>query len=195
MPLANPRMIYKVILAGDGGTGKSTFLRTKLTGRFTPAQRITIGIDFDCYVVDQIAEPLSLLIFDLGGQKHFQFIHKAFILGGKAGIIFYDLTRPDTLQTLPHWVNLLQTEYPSIPILVCGTKRDLVESSVTRSLARQYNEIRKKLPPTANIIDHYQISCTIPDQCEEVFDQIQILAQKWRTTLDERTESGVPAER
>ena len=69
-----PRPIYKIVIAGDGGVGKSTLLKTRVNRSYTPVDKITIGVDFGCYASQAADDSMTLLAFDLGGQEHFHFI-------------------------------------------------------------------------------------------------------------------------
>lgn len=180
----NPHLIYKIILAGDGNCGKTTLLRSKLAKQFVPVEKITIGIDFDCYkIINYQEEDVDLLAYDLGGQKHFQFIHSAFISGAKAAIVFYDLTRASTVENLPHWINLVQTEYPSIPIVLAGSKRDLVDRETMDEFNQKIQEVIQQLPPHTNIVDHVMYSAYSLGECNQVFAEIQNLAVSWKNQM------------
>ena len=65
------KQCYKIILAGDGGTGKSTLLNTKMNGKFTGSPKITIGVEFITleYHIDGI--DYTLMVWDLGGENVF----------------------------------------------------------------------------------------------------------------------------
>ena len=186
-----PRPIYKIILCGEGGVGKSTLLRSKVNEKYTPVEQLTIGIDFDCYAFEAKDNSMTLLAFDLGGQEHFQFIHKAFIGGAKAGIIVYDLTKFRTFLKIPHWIELLQSEYPSIPILIVGSKKDIVDEETLIHAQKEWKIMKNDLPDTVNIIGHYQISSKNPDETKQVFRKIQDLAMTWKQRLEESSQIGI----
>ncbi len=185
--------VYKTILAGDGGVGKTSLLKTKLAGKFTPEEKLTIGIDFDCYNLKSKPEDVSILVYDLGGQERFQFIHKAFILGAKAAIVLYDLSRISTLYHIPSWISLLQTEYPSIPILIVGSKKDLVDADMLEMSLKEWNVLKETLPKSANIINHLMISAKNKNECDEVFDEIQKIAIKLKEQANAKNSAGISA--
>lgn len=180
----NPRLIYKIVLAGDSKVGKTTLLRSKIAKEFVPVEKITIGIDFDCYqILNYVDEDVDLLCYDLGAQKRFQFIHPAFISGTKAAVVLYDLTRPETVDNLPYWINLLQKEYDSIPIVIAGSKKDLVDRETMDAVNKQIEDILNKLPPQTNIVDHVMYSAHSVGECNQVFSEIQKLAVTWKNKM------------
>ncbi len=180
----NPNLIYKIIIAGDGGSGKTTLLRSKLAKKFTPVADITIGIDFDCYkITNYEEEDVDLLAFDLGGQEHFRFIHKAFTSGSKAAIIMYDLTRMTTVRSIPHWIALAQSKYPSIPIVLAGAKRDMVDRETMVEFDNEIQRLIRDLPHETNLIDHVMFTSHSLGEVNQVFAEIQKLAVSWKNQI------------
>jgi len=189
----NNKTVYKIIISGDGGVGKSTMIHSMLTRDYFPASGITIGVDISIHREATVAlneidtpytlsesEMLSLLLFDLGGQEQFHFIHKAFIIGAKAAVIVYDLTKAETFGNISRWIDLFETEYPSIPIFIVGTKRDLVSDEVVKSFTAQWEEMRKTFGPNINIVDHFTFSSKVHADRDELFTQLWQLAQAWQ---------------
>jgi small GTP-binding protein len=161
----------KIVLGGEGGTGKTTLLKTKNTGNFDYSSDITIGIDFGCLNVRWRNENIPLLIYDLGGQKRFQFLHDSYITGTKAGIILYDLTRKKTFDAIGNWLNLFYHEDPEIPLFIIGSKHDLVEEEILY----QYHSYWKKVYPKLskyNVISHSFISSKSAFGIDEIFLKI-----------------------
>ena len=93
----------KIVIAGDGGTGKSTLIAAKNTGEFNYASNITIGVDFACLNLEFNNEVFPFLIYDLGVQQRFQFLHDTYITGSKGAIVMYDLTRRKTFENIRKW--------------------------------------------------------------------------------------------
>ena len=185
-----PRPIYKIIICGEGGVGKSTMLHSKVNEEYSPEDQITIGVDFDCYAFDAKDDSMTLLAFDLGGQEHFHFIHQAFIGGAKAGIIVYDLTKFRTFLSIPKWIKLLQSEYPSIPILIIGSKKDIVDEPTLEHAREEWKIMAKDLNESVNIVGHYQISSKNFVETQRVFGIVQDIAYKWKKNLDESKKNG-----
>jgi GTPase SAR1 family protein len=173
-------------------------IQSMLTRDYFPASGITIGVDISIHREAMVAlneidppytpsesEMLSLLLFDLGGQEQFHFIHSAFIIGAKAAVIVYDLTRAETFDNIPRWIELFQTEYPSIPIFVVGTKRDLVSEESVNSFITQWEQMRKSFAPDVNIVDHFTFSSKVHADRDEMFAQLWQLAQNWQKKVFE----------
>lgn len=186
-----PRPIYKIVICGEGGVGKSTLLRSKVNEQYSPVEQLTIGVDFDCYAFEGMDDSMTLLAFDLGGQEHFHFIHQAFIGGAKAGIIVYDLTKFRTFLSIPKWIELLQSEYPSIPIIIVGSKKDIVDKETLEHAKKEWDLMKKDLPSSVNIIGHYHITSKDPADPEKIFEKIQDLALTWKQRMEQSSKTGI----
>jgi small GTP-binding protein len=120
--------IFKVILAGESGVGKSTFLFRLRTGQFTENIKSTIGVDFITHKVPWLTPKgqghVTLQIWDLAGDS---ILNVAYTRGASVIFLMHDLTRPETAQKLNLWYSLFKTEYPNVPLLLIGSKMDLVD--------------------------------------------------------------------
>ncbi len=67
-------LVLKVMVAGDSGVGKTTLIRMFVSGIFDAATRMTIGVQFHVKSITYEGRPVSLQLWDLGGQDHFRFI-------------------------------------------------------------------------------------------------------------------------
>lgn len=162
------KLIMKICIGGDGGTGKSTLIQTKRTGIFQSSTPITIGIDFACFPMLIEKESITFLIYDLGGQQRFRFLQNSFIIGSKGAIILYDLTREKTFDNIVHWYRLFSSESCQIPILVAGTKMDLVRNEDLQYFSTKWSNFQTK-NPQITIIDHIFISSKNNAGVDDVF--------------------------
>ena len=167
-----PKKICKITIAGDGGSGKSTMIATKNTEKFQIGASITIGVDFACFpmTIDNIS--FTFLIFDLGGQKRFQFMHDSYIIGTKGAVILYDLSRPASFESIPKWISLMESEDPSMPIIIAGSKKDLVQPEDLLYFSKKWEEIKRKFPKFARILDHVFISSKDYQSIENLFSTL-----------------------
>ncbi len=128
---------YKIMVGGDGGVGKTTLLRKYVSGTFSTDTRMTIGIEFHIKQLIHDGKNYTLQLWDLGGQDRFRFMLSSYCLGALGALLLFDMTRMSSLDSLQEWVSeILRKQNPALPILVCGTKADLVdERSVPRDMA------------------------------------------------------------
>ena len=169
MSLYNEKYPIKVVIAGQAGTGKSTLISTKKTGSFNIASKMTIGVDFVILEINHNRKTFQFLVYDLGGQNRFQFLHDSYIKGAKAGIILYDLTRINTFNTIPKWIALLMAENPQIPILICGSKKDLIQYEDIKRFEDKWIEFASNIPDNCNIIGHIFTSSKTMEGIDSIF--------------------------
>ncbi len=117
--------VFKTIIAGDGGVGKTTMLHRYIKGRFIENMQMTIGVEFFLKELNFDGEQVMLQIWDFGGQERFRFLLESYAMGAKGALLLFDLTRPITLENLEQWVNICRAENPELPILFIGSKSDL----------------------------------------------------------------------
>ncbi len=169
MSLNKKKYSIKIAIAGQAGTGKSTLISTKKTGSFNMGSKMTIGVDFVILEVNHNNKTFQFLVYDLGGQKRFQFLHDSYIKGAKASIILYDLTRINTFDSIPKWISLLTHENPQIPILICGSKKDLVQYEDIKKFEYKWFEFISKIPEKCNIIGHIFTSSKTMEGLDSIF--------------------------
>lgn len=121
--------VYKIALIGDGGVGK-TAIRERYLGReFKAEYLLTIGADFamcDDYINGL---PIRYQVWDLAGQKRFDFVREAYYKGCIGALLVFDITRPESFFNMPKWINELWTlnGFGRVPIVVVANKIDLLE--------------------------------------------------------------------
>ena len=169
MDLYYEKFPIKIVIAGQAGTGKSTLISSKKTGSFKIGSKMTIGVDFVILEVNRNKKTFQFLVYDLGGQKRFQFLHDSYIKGAKASIILYDLTRANTFNSIPKWIALLMAENPQMPILICGSKKDLVQYEDIKKFEERWFKFTSSIPENCNIIGHIFTSSKTMEGLDSIF--------------------------
>ena len=119
--------VFKVVLIGDGGVGKST-LRRRFMGETFKAQYImTIGADFSAKVIELGGRRVKFVIWDLAGQPHFKEVRADFYRGASGALLVYDITRRETLQNAPSWMEEFTRNAgrPDLAAVLVANKIDL----------------------------------------------------------------------
>ncbi len=159
-------LAVKVMVAGDGGVGKTTLLRKYTSGHFDDATAMTIGVQFHVKETTYDGQSVSLQLWDLGGQDHFRFMLPSYTFGAKGALLLYDMTRTSSLDSLEEWIKICRTHNKNLPILFCGTKADLVGSKcISASRAKTYLE-------PLGMFDHIELSAKTGVNIEEAFEKL-----------------------
>lgn len=124
--MSNRKLLFKTIVVGDGGVGKSTMIQRLLTGRFL-AQRITIGTDLATYDVpiDNSDVTVKLQIWDFAGEKRFRFFLPNYSRGAYGVLLCYDITRYISFENLDEWFNIVSKNADDPIFILVGGKVDM----------------------------------------------------------------------
>ena len=137
------KFLFKVVVVGDGGVGKSTMIQRLITGKFI-AQKITIGTDLASYSVNLEDVDVRLQIWDFAGEKRFRFFLPNYSRGAHGCLLCYDLTRYSSFEHLSEWYNIVHENSDPVFILI-GEKYDLapikrtVSQNDAEELLTEYN--------------------------------------------------------
>ncbi|XP_032370570.1 ras-related protein rab7 [Etheostoma spectabile] len=135
----------KIILIGNSGVGKSSFMNTYVNHRFTNMYRATIGTDFLSRTVNIGEDTVTLQIWDTAGTERFQSLGTPLYRGAHCCMLVFDVTCRASFSALEEWRKefLIQGEPqdPSdFPFIVLGNKTDLSNREVSGRKALQWCE-------------------------------------------------------
>ncbi len=116
--------VYKVILVGEGGVGKTSLALRYTDDRFEQDMRMTIGVNFASKKVCTDMGDITLLLWDLGGQPRFQEVVSDYFRGASMGVAVFDVTRKFTLYRLDDWIDRLRKAAPQCRLVLVGNKID-----------------------------------------------------------------------
>ena len=124
--------LFKSIVVGDGGVGKTALTLRFSKGFFTEDYKMTIGVDFHVKTIsiDTLEGPIKckLQLWDTGGQERFSSIRPMYYRGSLGTILVFDLTNSASFEHLPQWIEEVRANIKSdIPVLLIGNKSDLTD--------------------------------------------------------------------
>ncbi|KAA8492678.1 GTP-binding nuclear protein Ran [Porphyridium purpureum] len=139
--MATGEPTFKLILVGDGGTGKTTFVKRHLTGEFEKKYVATLGVEVHPLRFHTNRGPIVFNCWDTAGQEKFGGLRDGYYIQGQAAIIMFDVTSRVTYKNVPNWHRDLVRVCENIPIVLCGNKVDIKDRKVK---AKQIVFHRKK---------------------------------------------------
>ncbi len=122
--------VYKIIIIGDAGCGKTSLTQRFLTSLFKPDSSMTIGVDFEVKSLNIKNLKIKLQIWDFGGEERFRFLLPTYVKGANGGLFMYDITNYSSLAHMDDWLSIIKEAVGNdqvFPILAVGGKADLVD--------------------------------------------------------------------
>jgi GTP-binding nuclear protein Ran len=142
---------FKLILVGDGGSGKSTFVKRHLTGEFEKKYVATLGVEVSPLLFHTNRGPIKFNVWDTAGQEKFGGLRDGYYIQGQCAIIMFDVTSRVTYKNVPNWYTDLTRVCENIPIVLVGNKVEVKDRKVQpkhitfhRKKNLQYYEISAK---------------------------------------------------
>jgi small GTP-binding protein len=117
--------LFKIIIFGDAGSGKTTLTKRFITGEFISSSQMTIGVDFKIKTIQIDGMEAKLQIWDFGGEERFRFILPTYVRGAHGGIFLYDITNYSSISHIDDWLTVIRESYEKFPIMLIGAKADL----------------------------------------------------------------------
>eukprot|EP01038_Epipyxis_sp_PR26KG_P006983 gene6983-9544_t len=101
--------VFKILLIGDAGVGKSSILLQFTDGYFNDNLQSTIGVDFKVKVMDAAGpdgrtKRVKVTIWDTAGQERFRTLTSSYYRGAQGIILVYDVARVETFDSLSMWL-------------------------------------------------------------------------------------------
>jgi len=118
--------LFKVVLTGELGVGKSSIALQYLEKTFTGDDVATIGAEFRYKTIEAAKKRVKLQIWDTAGQEKFRAITVSYFRGASAVVVVVDVTNKDSLSTLDKWINdAKQVSGKTFRFLILANKIDL----------------------------------------------------------------------
>ncbi|KAH0501309.1 Ras-related protein Rab-2A [Microtus ochrogaster] len=154
--------LFKYIIIGDTGFGKSCLLLQFTDKRFQPVHDLTIGVEFGARMITIDGKQIKLQIWDTAG-------------GAAGALLVYDITRRDTFNHLTTWLeDARQHSNSNMVIMLIGNKSDLesrreVKKEEGEAFAREHGLIfMETSAKTASNVEEAFINTA-----KEIYEKIQ----------------------
>jgi Ras-related protein Rab-2A len=119
-------VLFRVIIVGDTGVGKSCILLRFTENRFKEQHNVTIGVEFGSRSIVLEDQSVKLQIWDTAGQESFRSITRSFYRKADGVMLMYDITAKHTFENCRYWLEeIRQNSDLDIVIYLVGNQVDL----------------------------------------------------------------------
>lgn len=122
--------LFKYIIIGDTGVGKSCLLLQFTDKRFQPVHDLTIGVEFGARMINIEGKQIKLQIWDTAGQERFRTITSTYYRGTHGVIVVYDVTSGESFANVKRWLHEIDQNCEVVNRILVGNKNDDPERKV-----------------------------------------------------------------
>lgn len=143
--------LYKVLVIGDLGTGKTSIIKRYVHQFFSQHYRATIGVDFALKVINWDDNTIiRLQLWDIAGQERYGNMTRVYYKEAVGAFIVFDVTRVQTFESVANWKNDLDSKVQlpdgsPIPCVLLANKVSLFQPPYkNKILIHLFSAINKK---------------------------------------------------
>mmetsp|Transcript_9444 Transcript_9444/g.26475 ORF Transcript_9444/g.26475 Transcript_9444/m.26475 type:complete len:216 (-) Transcript_9444:71-718(-) len=165
--------LYKVVLIGDSGVGKSNLLSRFTRNEFSLETKSTIGVEFATRSIQVDGKTIKAQIWDTAGQERYRAITSAYYRGAVGALLVYDIAKSITYKNVERWLGeLRENAAENIVIMLVGNKSDLKHlREVPTDEAREYSEKNGLSFIETSALDSTNVDTAFQNIISEIFRQ------------------------
>jgi len=158
---------YKVVLLGEGNTGKTSLFTMYIHGDFNAKHVITVQAGFETKkIVLPNNQRVELAIWDTAGQERFHTLGVFYYRNADGAVLVYDITDANSFERVQTWVKELHKIVgPDIVLAIVGNKVDLERNRVVSK-----DQAEKYAAEVGAV--HYSTSAKLNTGVKELFSDI-----------------------
>ena len=120
-------MLFKIVLVGDSGVGKTNLLTRFSKNEFSLESKTTIGVEFATKTITtEQGHVIKAQIWDTAGQDRYRAIASSYYKGAAGALVVYDITKPNSFANVEKWLKELRDHgAEDMVLMLIGNKSDL----------------------------------------------------------------------
>ncbi|XP_014096902.3 uncharacterized protein Rab32 isoform X1 [Bactrocera oleae] len=141
--------LYKILVIGELGTGKTSFIKRYVHQFFSQNYRATIGVDFALKVLHWDPNTtVRLQLWDIAGQERFGNMTRVYYKEAVGAFIVFDVTRSGTFDCVSKWKDDLDSKVQlpdgsPIPCILLANKCDQEKQGIVTSPEKMDEYVRE----------------------------------------------------
>lgn len=140
----------KLLVVGDYGVGKTSFITQFVDKTFYETQPATIGIDFRTKIIKIQNNTTKVQLWDTVGQEKYQSVATSLLTKANGIIVMFDITNYTSFSNVHKWIEIINDKCDKANILIVGNKSDAIEhrcvsiEDMQKYNAYKYTEVSSK---------------------------------------------------
>jgi len=173
--------LFKILIIGDSGTGKSSLLLRFCDDFFSENFISTIGVDFKIKTIKIDNKLIKLQIWDSAGQERFRTLTTTYYRGAHGVMIIYDVTDRASFLNIGMWLNEIDRHASeNVTKIIVGNKSDRTDKQIDYETAKAYSEKLEIKLLESSAKDNVNVN-------EAFFELANGLKKKLGSPLEEKT--------
>ncbi|MED6108624.1 Ras- protein RABA1f [Stylosanthes scabra] len=166
--------LYKVVLIGDSGVGKSNLLSRFTKNEFSLDSKSTIGVEFATRTVHVHDKVVKAQIWDTAGQERYRAITSAYYRGAVGALVVYDISRHVTFENVERWLKELRDHTDTnLVVMLVGNKADLRHlRAVPTDEAKEFAEREKIYFMETSALESLNVDSAFTEVLTEIYNVV-----------------------
>ena len=159
-------LLYKIIIIGDSGVGKSNILSRYLNDDFNLDSKNTVGVELGTKYLKIKGKGAKLQIWDTAGQERYRSITTSYYKGSHGCFIVYDIANEESFENVDKWYSeAVKTTSENVSIILVGNKCDLEDQRIITKETGEEKAKNLKCP-------FFETSAKTKINIDEIFQEI-----------------------
>lgn len=166
--------VFKVVLIGESGVGKSNLLSRFTKNEFNHDSRTTIGVEFSTRTVQLDNFTIKAQIWDTAGLERYRAITSAYYRGAVGALLVYDISKHLTYENAERWLKELYDHAdPHMVVMLVGNKSDLESlRTVPTDEAKAFADKRGLLYMETSALDSTNVEAAFNEVLTEIHRKV-----------------------
>ena len=159
---------FKIIIVGNSGVGKSSFLKKGAQNKYSDSYQATIGFEFLLMYYEVNGVKIKLQVWDTCGQEMYRSLIQGFYRNTALTLLMYAVNDQKSFEDLDNWVKDIKNSTENDqPIFLVGNKCDLV-----KDIQRVPEDIGKEFASQNSLVYFTEASAKTGYQVNETFEKM-----------------------
>ncbi|XP_069704162.1 uncharacterized protein [Periplaneta americana] len=102
--LVEDDILYKILVIGDLGVGKTSIIRRYVVRNFSKEYKATVGVDYSLKVLNENGKPtIRVHLWDIGGEERFRCLTRIYYKHAQGACIVFDVRNGSTFDAVTKW--------------------------------------------------------------------------------------------